>query len=134
MRTYISLGSNLGERERYIKEAIRILGAGVKDVSDIVETEPVGMETDKKFLNAIIEFDTKLGPFALLDMLEDIEKKLGREGKGNKKPRTIDLDILEYGGMKIDSPRLVIPHPAIKEREFLCTLSKTLKEKKEKKK
>lgn len=132
MKAYISLGSNLGNREAYIKKAIRMLGPIVKKVSSVIETEPIGMEG--KFLNAVTEIETGLEPLELLDLLEEIERKLGRTDKGNYKPRTIDLDILSYGDLVIDTPRLKIPHPRLKEREFLCKLLKRLGTKKEKKK
>lgn len=129
MQAYISLGSNLGDRKKHIKEAIANLGTCVKKVSPIIETEPVGM-SDKggKFLNAVAEIETELPPYELLDLLEEIEKKLGRANKGDYKSRTIDLDILRYGDLKIDTVRLKIPHPKLKERDFLCRLLRELKQ------
>lgn len=126
MRAYISLGSNVGDRRMYIEKALQLLRPTA--VSPIIETEPIGMEG--MFLNAVAEIETQLGPYELLDRLEQIEKKLGRTEKGNYKPRTIDLDILTYGDMVIDTPRLKIPHPRLKERQFLCKLLTQLKEKK----
>lgn len=111
-----------------------MLGEGVRQISPIIETEPVGMDKDTgKFLNAIAEIETDLLPDDLLNFLEKIEKKLGRNDKGNYMSRTIDLDILLYGDLKIDTPRLKIPHPRLKEREFLCKLLKKLERKKDKK-
>lgn len=131
MRAYISLGSNIGDRLFYIKEALRILEPFVKNVSEIIETKPVGMaQGENNFLNAVAELETELSPQELLAHLEEIEKKLGRKEKGNYKSRTIDLDILEYEGLNINTPKLIIPHPRIKEREFLCRLLKELKRKK----
>lgn len=126
MKAYISLGSNLGDRQKYIKTAVEMLG--VKRLSPIIETDPIGVEG--KFLNAVAEIDTELEPMGLLDFLEDIERRLGRTDKGNCKPRTIDLDILSYGDLTIDTPRLKIPHPRIKEREFLCRLLAQLERRK----
>jgi 2-amino-4-hydroxy-6-hydroxymethyldihydropteridine diphosphokinase len=134
MQAFISLGSNIGDRQAYIDKAVMMLGAAIKQMSPIVETDPVGMDTKEKFLNAVVELDTDLQPFELLDLLESIEKKLGRIDKGNYKPRTIDLDILYYEDIKIDSQRLKIPHPKLKERDFLCTLLTALKKEKAKKK
>lgn len=134
VKAYISLGSNLGNRREYIDKAIKMLGKSVKKISQIVETEPVGMDGDAgKFLNAVVEIETELKPIELLDWLLDIEKKLGRKEKGNCKSRTIDLDILLYEDLELNTSRLTIPHPKIKERDFLCKLLKLLeKEKAEK--
>jgi 2-amino-4-hydroxy-6-hydroxymethyldihydropteridine diphosphokinase len=134
MLAYISLGSNLGNRRLYIKKAIKMLGRGVKKISPVIETEPLGMEKSNKFLNAVVEYETELQPLKLLNFLEDIEKKLGRTDKGKYRSRTIDLDILFYDSIKINTKRLTIPHPKIKEREFLCTLLTTLKKEKAEKK
>lgn len=132
MRAYISLGSNLGNRIFYINKAVEMLGRNIKKVSPIIETEPVDMDTDNgKFLNAVAEIETKLSPVELLDFLEDIERQLGRTDKGNHRSRTIDLDILSYGGLEIDTPRLKIPHPRLKERDFLCKLLKKLERKRD---
>lgn len=119
MRAYIGIGSNMGDRKMYIDEAIKMLGSFVKRVSSVYETEPVGLEEGDKFLNAVVEIETDMEPVALLDFLEGIEKKLGRKEKGAYKSRTIDLDILLYGDEKIDIPRLKIPHPRLKDRDFV---------------
>lgn len=132
MRAYISLGSNLGDRLFYINKAVEMLGRNIKKVSPIIETEPVDMDSDNgKFLNAVAEIETELSPVELLDFLEDIERRLGRTDKGNHRSRTIDLDILSYGDLKIDTPRLKIPHPRLKERDFLCKLLKKLERKRD---
>lgn len=133
-RVYISLGSNLGDRRMYINKAIEMLGPSVKNVSEIVETDPIGMENAGKFLNAVVEIETKFDPYKLLDFLEDIERRLGRIEKGNYKSRIIDLDILTYEDLVLDTQRLKIPHPKLREREFLCRLLRTLKKEKVKKK
>lgn len=130
MIAYIALGSNIGDRQMYINKAINMMAPDVVGVSPIIETEPIGMGNVCKFLNAVVEIDTQLQPLDLLAFLENIEKQLGREEKGNYKSRTIDLDILFYGDLKIQTPRLTIPHPKLAEREFLWQLYRTLKEKK----
>lgn len=119
MRAYIGIGSNLGDRQMYIDRAIEMLGPQVKKVSSIHETEPIGIKGGDKFLNAVVEIDTDMEPMDLLEFLEDIEKKLGRKEKGNNKSRTIDLDILLYGNQTVDTPRLKVPHPRLKERKFV---------------
>jgi 2-amino-4-hydroxy-6-hydroxymethyldihydropteridine diphosphokinase len=126
---YIGIGSNLGDREKYIENAIEKLknieGVEVKRVSNIHETEPVGGPRQGKYLNAAIEIETGLKPRELLAKLQDIEKQLGRKRTVKNAPRTIDLDILLYGDNKIDEPDLKIPHPGMREREFVM---KPLKE------
>ena len=121
--SYISIGSNLGDRRAYIEEAIRSLcdtkGINLKRVSSIYETDPVGGIPQGKFLNGVIEIETALGPMELLKELARIEEKLGRVRGRKNDPRTIDLDILYFGQESIESADLVIPHPRIKEREFV---------------
>lgn len=119
IKAYIGLGSNLGDRQMYIDKAVEMLGPCVKRISSIYETEPVGIKDGDKFLNAVAEIETDMEPMDLLEFLEDIEKKLGRKEKGCYKSRTIDLDILLYGDKTIDNPRLKIPHPGLKDREFV---------------
>jgi len=129
MLCYIGVGSNLGDRKKHIEDAIEKLknieGVEVKRVSSIYETEPVGGPKQGKYLNGAIEIETGLGPRELLGKLQDIEKKLGRKKTVKNGPRTIDLDILLYGDNKIDEPDLKIPHPNMREREFVM---KPLKE------
>jgi len=123
MLCYIGIGSNLGNRERYIKEAIKKLkeakGIQVIRVSNIYETEPVGGPKQGKYLNGAIEIETKLKPKELLARLGEIEKELGRTREIENAPRTIDLDILLCGDEKIDEPGLKIPHPRMHERDFV---------------
>ena len=129
MLCYIGIGSNLGDRAKYIKSAIEKLketrGIEVKRVSKIYETEPVGGSKQGKYLNGVIEIETHLEPRELMAELEAIEKQLGRERSVKNAPRTIDLDILLYGDKKINKPDLKIPHPRMYEREFVM---KPLKE------
>lgn len=115
----------------YIKQALELLGPGIKAVSPVIETDPVEMTAGAgRFLNAVAEIDTALSPEELLDLLESVEKKLGRTGKGKYESRTIDLDILQYEDIKQDTPRLTIPHHKLKERKFLCELLTKLKKEK----
>lgn len=129
MLCYIGIGSNLGDRQRYIEDAVQRLretkGIEVKRVSSIYETEPVGGPSQGKYLNAAIEIDTELSPRDLLTALLDIEKELGRVRTVKNAPRAIDLDILLYGDKNIDEPDLKIPHPRMAGREFVM---KPLKE------
>jgi len=115
---FVGLGSNLGDREAAIRRASALIGA--RRLSAIVETEPWGLEEQPPFLNAVAELDTELPPRALLDVLLEVERQLGRERVGPRwGPRTIDLDLLVYGDLTIDEPGLVVPHPYLKERRFV---------------
>lgn len=121
--SYIGIGSNLGDRRQNINRAISYLkdsdNIKVTKVSSIYETEPVGGPPQEKFLNGVIEIDTDLPPLDLLDRLEEIETKLGRVRSEKNDPRTIDLDILLYGDIQINNERLTVPHPRMREREFV---------------
>ena len=123
MRCYIGLGSNLGDRQRNIEDAIQRLreasGIEVKKKSNIYETEPVGGPDQPKYLNGVIDIDTELEPRQLLLTLQEIENQLGRERSVKDGPRTIDLDILTYGQETVDEPDLKIPHHRMHDREFV---------------
>ncbi|MFH1853963.1 MAG: 2-amino-4-hydroxy-6-hydroxymethyldihydropteridine diphosphokinase [Candidatus Omnitrophota bacterium] len=123
MRCYIGIGSNLGDRQKNIELAIQKLqdrkGIEVKKVSPLYETDPVGGPEQPRYLNGVIEIDTELRPRALLRCIQEIESCLGRIRTVKNGPRTIDLDILTYGGRNIDEPGLRIPHPRMAEREFV---------------
>ncbi|MDP2921511.1 MAG: 2-amino-4-hydroxy-6-hydroxymethyldihydropteridine diphosphokinase [Candidatus Omnitrophota bacterium] len=129
MICYIGIGSNIGDRQGYIDNALRKLkeekAIRVNKVSSIHETEPVGGPAQGKYLNGAIEIETKLKPKELLKKLQAIENELGRKRTVKNGPRTIDLDILLYGDESIDEPDLKIPHPRMREREFVM---KPLKE------
>ncbi|MFH0764632.1 MAG: 2-amino-4-hydroxy-6-hydroxymethyldihydropteridine diphosphokinase [Candidatus Omnitrophota bacterium] len=120
---YIGIGSNVGDRSKFIESAIgelkRTKEIGYKRSSSIYETEPVSEMPQGKFLNGILEIETSLKPAALLEALNKVEKKLGRIRAIKNAPRTIDLDILYYGNEAINKKELVIPHPRIGEREFV---------------
>ena len=123
MRCYIGVGSNLGDRERNIENAIQKLrearSIDIKRTSQIYETEPVGGGPQPRYLNGVIEIETGIAPRELLCVLQRIERELGRVRLVKNGPRTIDLDILTYGEEKIDEPDLKVPHPKMGEREFV---------------
>jgi 2-amino-4-hydroxy-6-hydroxymethyldihydropteridine diphosphokinase len=115
---YIGFGSNLGDREGTILAAAEQLGR--HRLSRIRETEPWGYVDQPRFLNAVAELETELGPRELLDRLLEIERGLGRTRDGPRYgPRTIDLDLLLYGDLVLAEPGLTVPHPRLAERLFV---------------
>ena len=114
---YIGLGSNLGDRRAMIAQALEELRP--RRVSTIVETEPWGVVDQPRFLNAVAEIETDLGPAELLDRLLDVERGLGRVRKEKWGARTIDLDLLLYDDRRVDSDALSVPHPHLHERKFV---------------
>jgi len=128
---YIGLGSNLGDRKKYIDEAIKRLSEAehvkLVKVSDIIETVALSSTEQPKFLNAVAEVETTLNATDLYNTLSDIENELGRSRRGHWWPRTIDLDLLLFGKEIVESPDLTIPHPQMHLRSFvlkgLCQLN-----------
>jgi 2-amino-4-hydroxy-6-hydroxymethyldihydropteridine diphosphokinase len=118
----VGIGSNLGDREAYVRQAIELLdaedGIEVSGVSQIRETEPVGPVEQGPFLNGAVRVETALAPRELLDRLLDIEQRMGRVRNERFGPRTIDLDLLLYGDEVVDEPGLAVPHQRLKERRF----------------
>lgn len=122
---YLSLGSNLGDRHATMQSAILLLGkqAGTVDrVSSAIETEPWGFKSANKFLNMCVRIITTLSPEQLLATTKDIELQLGRTTKsvnGQYHDRPIDIDILTYDDIHINTPSLTLPHPHMHERDFV---------------
>jgi 2-amino-4-hydroxy-6-hydroxymethyldihydropteridine diphosphokinase len=137
---YLSLGSNLGDREQMLQSALDRLNAPdlrILRVSSVYETEPIGFKEQPFFLNLVAEGETDLFPLMLLSRIQKVELQLGRkrsgprtgklrsqqplpDGRGSDNgPRTIDIDILLYGRFVIHSSRLDIPHPRLHERRFV---------------
>ncbi|WP_453992496.1 2-amino-4-hydroxy-6-hydroxymethyldihydropteridine diphosphokinase [Bacillus nitroreducens] len=119
---FISLGTNIGEREYYLRtgiQAIQDLGIIISDFSSIYETDPVGYVDQDPFLNMVIKVRTNLSPLDLLQVLQKIELDSGRERKIRWGPRTLDLDILLYNNENTETERLIIPHPRMTERAFV---------------
>jgi 2-amino-4-hydroxy-6-hydroxymethyldihydropteridine diphosphokinase len=118
---YLSLGSNVGDRERYLRDAIARLGkAGqIISISSFYETEPVEFTGQAWFLNCAVALAIAETPEQLMAALLGIEQEMGRKRSQEKKgPRTIDLDILLFGDSIVNSPVLTIPHPAMHRRRF----------------
>ena len=121
-RVYLSLGSNLGDREENLRGAIGGLsgeGVEVTRVSGVYETEPVDYLEQGWFLNLVVEGETSLAPAELLAAIGRIEQGMGRVHEVPKGPRTIDIDILYFGEQVVRTEALEIPHPRIAERRFV---------------
>jgi 2-amino-4-hydroxy-6-hydroxymethyldihydropteridine diphosphokinase len=118
---YLSLGSNVGDREKRLREAIeRLETVGkVVSVSSFYETEPVEFTHQEWFLNCAVGFETEKTPEDLMTALLQIEREMGRRRIQSKGPRNIDLDILLFGDLVVDAPELSIPHPAMHRRRFV---------------
>ena len=124
-RVFLSLGSNLGDRQAHLNKAIELIGERIGEVvrqSSFIETEPWGFESENRFLNGAILVETTLTPRQLLKATQKIERELGRKRKSSSgvyHDRPIDIDILLYDDLTIDEPDLKIPHPLMHERDFV---------------
>jgi 2-amino-4-hydroxy-6-hydroxymethyldihydropteridine diphosphokinase len=122
-RAYVGLGANLGSREETLRRAVELLddadGVDVLAVSELRETDPVGVVDQPRFLNGAVALDTTRTPSELLDLLLAIERSLGRVREERWGPRTVDLDLLVYGDDVLDEPGLRVPHPHLHERRFV---------------
>jgi 2-amino-4-hydroxy-6-hydroxymethyldihydropteridine diphosphokinase len=119
---WLSLGSNVGDREANLREVVRRLeaeGIHIRRESSLYETEPLDLRDQPWFLNSVVEVETELFPKQLLSCARKIEKALGRKRTVAKGPRTIDIDILLYGSFVIQTAELEIPHPRMSERRFV---------------
>jgi 2-amino-4-hydroxy-6-hydroxymethyldihydropteridine diphosphokinase len=117
----IALGSNLGDREANLLEAVRRIGAlgVVRAVSAFYDTAPVGILEQPRFLNGALLLGTSLEPVELMRGLLGVERAMGRERVVAKGPRVIDLDLLLYGDVVMETAELTLPHPAMAERRFV---------------
>lgn len=120
---FLSLGSNMGDRESNIKEAINSLsgtaGIEVVDVSSFYETEALAEDGQADYVNCVVRVDTSLDPHTLLKMTKVIEATLGREPSTHMQPRPIDIDILLYDQINVESMDLMIPHSRMTQRRFV---------------
>lgn len=136
VKCYMSLGSNMGDRQAHLQKAVNLLLESGRihniQTSHIYETEPVGYDDQQNFYNICIGFETSMEPLELLDLSQSIEQELLRVRTIKNGPRTIDLDILLYGDEKINSKRLIVPHERMYERAFvLIPLSELMDVKRE---
>lgn len=124
-QVFFSLGSNIGNRKQLIREAIALLDERVGRVtreSSLIETAPWGFYSPNKFINACVCCETSLNPRQILAVTQNIEREMGRVDKsknGEYHDRIIDIDILLYDDLTVDEPDLKIPHPHMKERDFV---------------
>lgn len=120
---FIALGSNMGDRKALLEQALRKLdsheGITVRCLSGIYETDPVGYTDQPAFLNMVARLDTTCAPLELLHIMQGIEKELGRIRLERWGPRTIDLDLLYFEGIVMESEELAVPHPRMMERGFV---------------
>lgn len=119
---YIALGSNLGDKEKNLRRALLLLtqqGVEVVRVSSFLSTEPYGVTDQPQFLNAVACVRTSLTPLALLDVLLATELAMGRVRLRHWGERNIDLDLLLYEDVVLDTPRLRLPHPDMQNRDFV---------------
>ncbi len=120
---HIGIGSNIGDKLNHCKKAIseilKINGHKLLAQSSFFKTKPIGFPSQDWFINGIVKIETDLEPFELLRTLKSIELQMGRKETFRWGPRVIDLDILFFGDMEIDTEELQIPHPLLQERQFV---------------
>lgn len=118
---YIALGANLGSPQATFDAACRILAASapVKRRSRLYHTKPYGYTEQPDFINAAIEVETALGHIELIQLLQEIEARLGKKAIAPNGPRALDLDLIFFGGLIDDNPRFTIPHPRAAQRDFV---------------
>lgn len=127
-RAFLSLGSNLGDRAERLGAARAALIARedmrLMAISPVIETDPVDVTDQPRFLNQVLAIDTRLAPRGLLEACLGVERGLGRDRSAGPRrgPRTIDVDILLYDGRMIDEPGLTVPHPRLAARPFFLDL------------
>lgn len=121
--TYIGFGSNIGDRLSFIKNALLLLsettGIEINNISSVYETEPVGNVEQEKFLNGVVKLETHHSPQTVLNILKTIEFNVGRQHRMHWGPREIDMDVLIYGDLCLQTPELIIPHPEMHHRRFV---------------
>jgi 2-amino-4-hydroxy-6-hydroxymethyldihydropteridine diphosphokinase len=122
-RSYLALGSNIGDRVEYLQHAVDVLAARrdttVVAISKVYATAPVGGPEQDEYLNAVVAIDTTCGPHELLDLAHEIEQSVNRVRTVRWGPRTLDVDVLLFDDVVLDDPNITIPHPRMWERDFV---------------
>jgi 2-amino-4-hydroxy-6-hydroxymethyldihydropteridine diphosphokinase len=122
-KVFLGIGTNLGDREKNLAEAMELIGERIfipSVCSSVYETEPWGFESESKFLNLVIVIETELSPVILLEKIHEIELTMGRvRDKNQYESRVIDIDILFYNDLVLDTGSLKIPHPHLHNRRFV---------------
>jgi 2-amino-4-hydroxy-6-hydroxymethyldihydropteridine diphosphokinase len=120
-RAFLALGSNLGDRARYLREAVETLrSVDLRAVSPVYETEPIGGPGGQgAYLNLVVELATDRSPYDLLGVCHRLESAAGRVRDERWGPRTLDVDVLWVDGVTVDEPDLQVPHPRMWERRFV---------------
>ncbi len=122
---FVGLGSNLGDRQNFLTEALRrianLFETEIVAFSSIYESEPIGYQNQDRFLNIVVQLSTNFEPKILLRETQKIENDLGRVRAARWGPRTIDIDILYWGRQVVSAPDLHIPHPEVERRRFVLT-------------
>lgn len=124
-KVYLSLGTNLGSREENLARAKKLIGEKLGTVptsAGVLETEPVGVPKEYenlKFLNEMLYLTTEKGPYEVSEIVHGIEDEMGRIRTVRNGPRIIDIDIIAYDDLKLDDPKLTLPHPRAEERDFV---------------
>ncbi|MCC8146519.1 MAG: 2-amino-4-hydroxy-6-hydroxymethyldihydropteridine diphosphokinase [Bacteroidales bacterium] len=121
---FLALGTNLGNKKQNLDKAMDLIAeriGSLSAISSVYETEPWGFESENSFLNNVVKVETRLLPFELLSVTQEIEKELGRTAKTTQRyqDRIIDIDILFYDDLILQSDELVLPHPFFRERDFV---------------
>lgn len=117
-RAFLGLGSNLGDREGYLRAAVEAIDDRVR-VSDLYETDPIGGPDQGAYLNLVVELETEAGARELLELCRALEAAGERVRKERWGPRTIDVDVLWIDGVTVDEPDLEVPHPRMRDRAFV---------------
>lgn len=122
----VSLGSNIGNREHYMEQAKLLISLHpeiqIEKESSFKETKPLEVTNQPYFINSVLKIRTHLSPQCLLEIFQGIELKVGRIRRYEKGPREIDIDLLTYSGLRLDSENLTIPHPSLFSRPFIRDL------------
>ena len=117
-QAFLGLGSNLGDRMKYLRDAVEEI-PNLVGISGVYETDPIGGPDQSKFLNIVVELETDLDPRALLELAQALEKNADRQREIRWGPRTLDVDVLWVEGQEAKDPDLQVPHPRMRERAFV---------------